>query len=71
MSPIEGVPNVERVDIAPCVETLRAMVPHVRPEDQLREATRLFGIHQDEVELQGTPLPTPSLPLPTDPQKTQ
>ncbi|KAI0362505.1 hypothetical protein OH77DRAFT_1416778 [Trametes cingulata] len=44
------------VAIEPYVAHLRAMVPKVRHEDQLREAVRLYGIRLEEVETQVTNL---------------
>ncbi|KAI0780573.1 hypothetical protein BD413DRAFT_659790 [Trametes elegans] len=41
---------------SPYIQQLRAMVPDVRPADQLREAVRQFGIRLEEVETQVTNL---------------
>ena len=43
------------MDITPYVANLRAMVPHIPPAEQLREAARLLNMRLEEVDTQGTP----------------
>ena len=54
LTPIDLPGSQTKLDISPYVAQLRAMVPHVRSEDQLREAVRLFGTRLGEIESQGT-----------------
>lgn len=46
--------SLKSADFEPYIQQLRAMVPDVRPADQLREAVRLYGMRLEEVDTQGT-----------------
>lgn len=46
--------SLKSANFEPYIQQLRAMVPDVRPADQLREAVRLYGVRLEEVDTQGT-----------------
>ncbi|KAH9901454.1 PP-loop family-domain-containing protein [Cubamyces lactineus] len=43
-----------KIKIEPYIEQLRAMVPHVHPKEQLRDAVRLYGMRLEEVDARAT-----------------